>query len=313
MLSVLRLAEFIYEQLAFPDIEYTFKHALTQEVAYNSVLIERRRLLHERAAQSIEELFADRLDDHLTALAHHFERSGNVPKAMEYVGRAGAKAAQQAAHSEAIGYFSRALELLRGLPDGAAPRQPGIRSAAGPGLVMFVARGPRASPERESALVRARELCEHLEDTARLMETLLALAHTRILRREFEPARELAERVVAMAQHAKAPPMLAGAHVVLGFVRFITAQFQAAREHAERAIELGVLPSRNFGALFAQLAPSVLVDVLSTLGYPSKARSRIEELLAIARRSGPFSIVTALLMDGLQHIALHPDGGGASG
>jgi class 3 adenylate cyclase len=120
VLSVLRLAEFIYEQLAFPDIEYTFKHALTQEVAYDSVLIERRRLLHERAAQSIEELFADRLEDHLTALAHHFERSGNLPKAMEYMGRAGAWAAQQAAHSEAIGYFSRALELLRGLPDGAA-------------------------------------------------------------------------------------------------------------------------------------------------------------------------------------------------
>ena len=64
MLADLQLAEFIYEQPAVGDIEYTFKHALTQEVAYNSVLIERRKLLHERAGQAIESLFAEQLDDH---------------------------------------------------------------------------------------------------------------------------------------------------------------------------------------------------------------------------------------------------------
>ncbi len=92
MLSELQLGEFIYEQPAFPDIEYTFKHALIQEVAYNSVLTERRRLLHERAAQAIEALFADRLDDYLIKLAHHYDRSGNVSKAAEYQGRAGVRA-----------------------------------------------------------------------------------------------------------------------------------------------------------------------------------------------------------------------------
>ncbi len=88
MLSELQLGEYIYEQPAFADIEYIFKHALIQEVAYNSVLTERRRLLHERAAQAIEALFADRLDDYLDNLAHHYERSGNVSKAAEYRGRA---------------------------------------------------------------------------------------------------------------------------------------------------------------------------------------------------------------------------------
>jgi class 3 adenylate cyclase len=120
MLSELRLAEFIYEQPAFPDIEYTFKHALSQEVAYNSVLVERRRMLHERAGQAIEMLFAARLEDHVTELAHHFERSGNASKAVEYLGRAGARAAEQVAHSEAMGYFTRALELLPQLPQGTA-------------------------------------------------------------------------------------------------------------------------------------------------------------------------------------------------
>src|SRR6202030_65659 len=81
MLSDLQLGEFIYEQPAFPDIEYTFKHALTQEVAYNSLLAERRKLLHERAGAALETMFAEQLEDHLSELAHHYGRSDNVPKA----------------------------------------------------------------------------------------------------------------------------------------------------------------------------------------------------------------------------------------
>jgi hypothetical protein len=78
LLSHLQTAEFIYEQPAFPEPEYTFKHALTQEVAYNSLLIEQRSVLHERTAQAIEELYRYRLEDHYGELAHHYSRSGNT-------------------------------------------------------------------------------------------------------------------------------------------------------------------------------------------------------------------------------------------
>jgi len=70
LLSRLREGEFIYEQPAFPEVEYAFKHALTQEVAYNSVLTERRKALHERTAQAIERLYRDWLEDHYGDLAH---------------------------------------------------------------------------------------------------------------------------------------------------------------------------------------------------------------------------------------------------
>src|SRR6202158_5986911 len=72
MLTELRAAEFIYEQPAAGGVEYVFKHALTQEVAYNSLLIERRKQLHERAGQALESIFAGQLDDHLGQLAHHY-------------------------------------------------------------------------------------------------------------------------------------------------------------------------------------------------------------------------------------------------
>ena len=89
MLSDLRAAEFIYEQPALTGAEYIFKHALTQEVAYGSLLIEHRKLLHERVGQALESMFAERLDDHLVELARHYSRSDNVIKAVEYLGRAG--------------------------------------------------------------------------------------------------------------------------------------------------------------------------------------------------------------------------------
>src|SRR5271156_1515930 len=85
MLSNLQAAEFIYEQPAIPENEYTFKRALTQEVAYGSMLTERRKLLHERTAAALEAMFAATLDDHLAELADHYNHSANAPKAIEYL------------------------------------------------------------------------------------------------------------------------------------------------------------------------------------------------------------------------------------
>jgi predicted ATPase len=89
MLGNLQAGEFIYEQAASGEAQYTFKHALTQEVAYNSLLFERRKALHERAGVTIESLYAGRLDDQLRELARHYSSSGNVNKAVEYLDRAG--------------------------------------------------------------------------------------------------------------------------------------------------------------------------------------------------------------------------------
>src|SRR5208282_4388901 len=93
MLSSLQLAEFIYEQPAAGEIEYTFKHALTQEVAYNSLLAERRKELHRRTGQAIEALHANRLEDHYEELARHYDRAGDNPKAVHYLGLAGRRQA----------------------------------------------------------------------------------------------------------------------------------------------------------------------------------------------------------------------------
>jgi len=100
LLAALQLGEFIYEQPAVGDTQYVFKHALTQEVAYNSVLLERRKILHERIGGALETLYASSVDEHLAELAHHYGRSANLDAAVEYLTRTGKQKMEEARQVE---------------------------------------------------------------------------------------------------------------------------------------------------------------------------------------------------------------------
>ena len=104
--------EFIYEKNLFPELEYIFRHALTQEVAYNSLLLKRRKQIHERIGQAIEELYPERLEEFYEMLAHHYSKSGNESKAYEYLRQSASKAIQNDAAFEAIRQYKGALGIL---------------------------------------------------------------------------------------------------------------------------------------------------------------------------------------------------------
>ena len=105
--------EILYEKALYPELEYIFKHALTQEVAYDSLLKQRRREIHGRVARTIEELYADRLENHYESLAHHYERSGNSVKAVEYLLFAGEKSNQYGSAQAACEFLDKALEISK--------------------------------------------------------------------------------------------------------------------------------------------------------------------------------------------------------
>jgi class 3 adenylate cyclase/tetratricopeptide (TPR) repeat protein/ribosomal protein L40E len=106
--------EILYEKALYPELEYIFKHALTQEVAYESLLKQRRCAIHGRIAQAMEELFADRLEEHYEILAHHYGRSGDAEKTVHYLLLAGEKSNRQDAHQNANDFFERAFEIWKG-------------------------------------------------------------------------------------------------------------------------------------------------------------------------------------------------------
>ena len=116
-LAHLQEAEFLYETQLFPDLEYTFKHALTHDVAYAGLLGERRRDLHAAVAAAIERLHADRLVEHVERLAHHARQGEVWDKAVRYLRQAGTKAFLRSANREAATYFEQALDALRRLPE----------------------------------------------------------------------------------------------------------------------------------------------------------------------------------------------------
>ena len=116
-LASLQAAEFLYEARLFPDLEYTFKHALTHEVTYGTLLQERRHILHARIAEALEQLYADHLTEHLEQLAHHAYLGQVWGKAVAYLRQTGTKAYARSAVREAIPNFERALASLQHLPE----------------------------------------------------------------------------------------------------------------------------------------------------------------------------------------------------
>jgi class 3 adenylate cyclase/tetratricopeptide (TPR) repeat protein len=115
-LGRLQASEFLYEAALFPELEYTFKHALTHEVAYGGMLLDRRRALHARMVEAIESRHADRLIEHVERLAHHALRGELWPKAAHYARQAGERAAALCADAEAVAHYQRAIDTLARLP-----------------------------------------------------------------------------------------------------------------------------------------------------------------------------------------------------
>ena len=109
--------EFIYEKSLFPELEYVFKHALTQEVAYNSLLSNQRKEIHKKIGNAIEELYAGSLEEFYGVLAYHFSKGEELEKAWRYLKLSGEKATRDHAPWEAYGFHKEAVELLNRLPD----------------------------------------------------------------------------------------------------------------------------------------------------------------------------------------------------
>jgi class 3 adenylate cyclase/predicted ATPase len=296
-LSRLQAGEFIYEQPVTGDVEYVFKHALTQDVAYNSVLIERRKLLHERAGVALESMFAEQLDDHLGDLARHYSRSDNVAKAVEYLERAGQHALQRSAYADGIASLSASIDLLQRVPDSPEriQREVLLQLAVGPALIAVRGYG---APEVQAAYTRARELCERLGDPPELFPATFGLWLMYFVRGELRTAYELAEQLLRRAQSAHDPAQLTHGHAALGNILYFMGEFLSAKERLENAIILydpeRPLALRNAGFDHVVFCLSYAAWTLWQLGYPDQALSRGNEALALAQRlSHPYSLAIA--------------------
>jgi predicted ATPase/class 3 adenylate cyclase len=299
-LAHLQAAEFLYETRLFPELEYTFKHALTQEVAYNAVLLERRKVLHERAAHAIEGLFAERLAEHYNALAHHYSRSGNTAKAVDYLHCAGQQAVERSAYAEAISHLTAALELLTTLPETRERSQQELVMQMALGSALRATQGAGAA-EVEQRYTRARELCEQVGEPSQLFRVLWGLWGVYGTRGEYQMDRALAEQLLSLAQRLQDPDLLLEAHHALWTTLLAGGELAAARSHQEQGLWLYDPQQHRFHAgLYSGHDPGVCCHMLAALalwllGYPDQALASSQAALALAQQlAHPLSFTNAL-------------------
>ncbi len=282
MLAELQLAEFIYEQPSAGDVEYTFKHALTQEVAYNSVLAERRKPMHEQIAQAIERTCAAQLDDHLAELAHHYRRSGNAAKAIDYLVLAAQQALSRGALTEGRDGLKASLELLEALPTGVERMR---REAAIEVTLGRILASP-ASPEVEETYLRARELSLATGDRELLFQALSGLRLCYHFRAEFKRALAAGQELLAEAERTGDAAQLVTAHSGVGQTQFSRGEFIEALEHYRQAADFATAMPTPRRSVFLvpewQLRPPAVKWVL---GYPDQARRLQREVLESLRNS----------------------------
>jgi predicted ATPase/class 3 adenylate cyclase len=311
-LGRLQADEFLYESSLFPDLEYSFKHGLTYQVTYNSLVGERRRALHTRILDAIERLYPDRLNEQVERLAHHAMRAEEWPKAVAYYRRAGIKAAARSAHSEAITHLTTALELLKRFPHtpDRAKQELDLQTALGP---VFMASKGFAAPEVEHAYGRARELCREVGQTQQLFPTLHGLWRFYVNRAAFKPARALAEEALTVAQRVEEPALLLEAHRALGQTMFWLGEPTSTRGHMDEAMALyDSERHRSHTSLYGQdpgvVCRSFAAWTLWLLGYPDAARHRIQEAVRLAQEvAHPFSFAYSLMCAAVVHWFLRED------
>jgi tetratricopeptide (TPR) repeat protein len=305
-LSHVQTAEFLYETNLYPDREYTFKHALTHEVAYGSLLQERRRTLHAQIVAALESLAGDRLDDQVDRLAHHALRGEVWDKALAYYRQAGARAVAGSANREAVTCFEHALDAVQHLPESRAMREQAIDIR----LDLRNALSPLNEQARILAHLREAEtLAASLNDHRRLGQIFTYMASYCWMMGDHEGAVTYGQNALASATAPGDVRLQVMANYRLGLAYYYLGDYRRAidclRENVD-ALE-GDLRHARFGMGMAGL-PSVhsrtfLVYCLAECGEFVERMTHSEDALRIAEAvDHPYSLVFASMALGQLHL-----------
>jgi class 3 adenylate cyclase/tetratricopeptide (TPR) repeat protein len=282
-LGQLQAGEFLYEARLFPDLEYTFKHALTHDVSYQSLLQDRRRDLHRRIMQAIEQLAPDRLTENVERLAHHAFHGEVWDKALTYLRQAGAKAFARSANREAVTYFEQTLSALARLPETRATIEQAIdlrfELRASLFALMDLEKGFHYIREAE-------QLARAIDDQHRLARVSVVTSHHLLVSGNAQDARSFSQGAHAIAQSLGDLPLQVAANLYCGATCNAVGELRQAKEHLERTLQL--LPGTSIRERFglhgfpAALVGHYLPWTLAELGEFDAAIARAKDAIEVA-------------------------------
>jgi predicted ATPase/class 3 adenylate cyclase len=291
-------AAFLYQRGVPPQATYTFKHALIQDVAYQSLLRSTRQHYHQRIAQALEAQFPEIVATQPELVAQHYTAAGCAEEAVGYWQRAGAHASERSAYLEAVSHVSTGLTLLTTLPATSAHTQQALALYSALGTALLVTKG-QAAPEVEHAYSQARALCQQVGETPELVPALFGLWRFYGIRSQLHTARELGDTLLRLAHQAHDPARAGIAHYAYGFTRFCLGALPAARAHLEQGIAAAAPDQRrtpvvHLGQDTGVACRSHAAVTLWLLGYPAHALARLREALACAHTlAHPYSLAFA--------------------
>ena len=294
----------IYEERTIPEEEYSFKHVLMQEAVYGNILSHRREIIHNRVAEAIEVLYGSSLEEYYEQLVYHYDRGGDVEKALEYLFKAGEKAKGSFANEAAIAHLTRGLELLETTSETHERNRQELNFQIALGLSQFFAKG-NAAAEVEMAYARARELCEKIGDDSELFQVLIGLRRFYFARGKLKRAHGLGEELLALAQSHQDPNHLSRAHFMLVETLCWFGEFTQALEHCELGISFYDPHQQGsqvllYGTDIWAASQSLKSLAFWHLGYPNQALEGSREALNVAQElSHPFSLAYTLYMSAL--------------
>ncbi|HSF07155.1 MAG TPA: AAA family ATPase [Methylomirabilota bacterium] len=280
---------------------FDFTHDRIREVAYDRLLRERQRALHARIAESMETIYAARLTEQVERLAHHAARGELGEKAVAYLGQAGAKAFANAAYTDALAYFTQALEILGTLAPGAGRdrEELALRLALGPTLQ--ATRG-HATVEVEHNYARARQLADEVGAPVQQFQALWGMWLVASHRASAETALELGRALLALAERLNDPALLLEGHHALWPVLVWLGNSDAARRHLDQGMALyDKARHRGHAFVYGGHDPGVCCLKCASwaswiLGYPARGLEESVASLRLARElAHPTSIVVALV------------------
>jgi predicted ATPase len=293
-------AEIVYQRGLPPQATYTFKHALIQDAAYESLLKSTRQQYHQRIAHVLEEQFPETIVTQPELLAHHFTEAGLTEKAVGYWHKAGQRAAMEhSAHVEAIRHLTKGLELLATLPETPQRLQREVDLHIALGASLLTTKGYGAAEVGET-YTYARQRCQSLEDPQRLFPVLRGLWNYAYTRAEYQTARALGEQLLTLAQQSQDSAMFLAAHRALGATWLMLGAGAAAHTHFAQGLAL-YDPQQHRGSAFRYGEDAGVVCAshdawtLWLLGYPAQGLARNVEAVSLAQQSAyPFSLSFAL-------------------
>jgi tetratricopeptide (TPR) repeat protein len=234
-LTHLQAAEFLYETRLFPDPEYTFKHALTHEVTYGTLLQDRRKALHARIAGAIEGFYPDRLTEHVERLAYHAVRGEMWEQAVTYLRQAGTKALARSANREAVACFEQALTALQHLPETRERLERAIDLRFDLRTSLF----PLGEFERIVGCLREAEaLARTLDDQRRLGQLSVYMCHNLVMTGHSTEALPFGQNALALAESLGDVPLQVTGNLYFGVACLRTDDYRQAEDHLLKVLQL---------------------------------------------------------------------------